>query len=221
MLSLLTCHPVDWESFFSILLDCGATILHGFGTAPYSGGAYIAINTTTGPGPCVYQGVGALSPDYFMADITREISSGCVIVDDNIVSGGSPFTLATSDTPSHRRVAIYTGGQVFSRENVVAPTIAPTGCGGGIAVIANNNGNGAFTIDVGTTPTSACTITLPQATSGWNCQATDISTNSATVFLQKQSGGTATTAVITNYSDAAIVQNYTAHDVLQVNCKPR
>ena len=116
---------------------------------------------------------------------------------------------------------MYTGGQIFSRENVVAPTIAASGCGGTLATIANSNGNGAFTVDVGAAPTSACTISLPQATSGWNCQATDLSPTSATVFLQKQSGGTATTAVITNYSDTAMAQNYGAHDVLQVNCKPR
>jgi|GEM_PF-3847169 len=206
---------------------CGDTILHGLGTAPYTGGAYLSVNTTTGIGGCVHFGVGAgtanaPSSDYVALNVTREISNGCVIVDDNVLSSSnSPFTLATSDTPSHRRVAVYTGGQIFSRDNVIAPTIAANGCGGTLAAISNDNGNGAFTIDVGATPTAACTITLPQATSGWNCQATDLAPTSAAIFLQKQSGGSTTTAVITNYSDTATSPNYGAHDTLQVTCKPR
>jgi len=88
----------------------GDTILHGFGTAPYSGGVIMAVNTTSGPGGCVHQGVGGMSSDVSMIDVTREISSGCVIVDDNVLdSAGHAFTLSTTDTPSHRRVPFYDG----------------------------------------------------------------------------------------------------------------
>jgi hypothetical protein len=52
--------------------------------------------------------------------------------------------------------------------STTAPTIAGAGCGGSAASIANNNGTAAFTINVGTAPTSGgCTITLPTAANGW------------------------------------------------------
>jgi hypothetical protein len=102
-----------------------------------------------------------------------------------------------------------------------APTIAGAGCGGSAASIATNNGTAAFSVGVGTAPTTACTVTLPTATNGWNCYATDITTNSTTVFLQKQSGGSASTAIITNYNDVAVAANFTANDVLQMSCFAR
>lgn len=100
-----------------------------------------------------------------------------------------------------------------------APTIAGAGCGGSAASIVAPNGTAAFKINVGTTPGSACTITMPAATTGWNCFATDITTNSTSVFLQKQTGAESTTSVtITNFSDVAAATAFVASDILKVSC---
>jgi hypothetical protein len=100
-----------------------------------------------------------------------------------------------------------------------APTIAAAGCGGGAASITANNGTAAFKIGVGTTPGSACTVTMPAATTGWNCHADDITTQSSSVFVQKQTGAESTTSVtITNFNTAAAATAFTASDVLKVTC---
>jgi hypothetical protein len=100
-----------------------------------------------------------------------------------------------------------------------APTIAAGGCGGSAASISNNNGTGAFWINTGTAPTAAgCTVTLPTASAGWNCFVTDITTNSTSVFLQKQTGGSTTTAILQNFSDVAVATAPTANDIYRVSC---
>jgi hypothetical protein len=99
-----------------------------------------------------------------------------------------------------------------------APTIAGAGCGGSAASIVTGN-TAAFKVNVGATPGSACTITMPAATTGWNCTANDITTQSTGVFLQKQTGAESTTSVvITNFSDVAAATAFTASDILKVQC---
>lgn len=102
-----------------------------------------------------------------------------------------------------------------------APTIAAGGCGGAAASISNSNGTAAFEVNVGTTPTSACTITMPTAAHKWICTATDLTTNSTSVFLQKQSpvgSQTTTQIVITNFSDVAAATAFVASDIMGVSC---
>jgi hypothetical protein len=102
-----------------------------------------------------------------------------------------------------------------------APTIAAGGCGGAAASIVTNNGTAAFSINVGTTPTTACTVTLPTATNGWNCTGTDITTQSTSVFFQKQTATGTTSATITNFNTAGTATNLVASDIMQVNCFAR
>ncbi len=143
----------------------GDTILHGFGTAPYSGGAFIAVNTTTGTGGCVHQGVGALSSDYFMGDITREISSGCVIVDDNIISNNTAFSLNTTDTPSHRRVGVYTGlsQNVIAKVNTINACAAVGTAASPSAVACGAASSGSFSCDVAASA-ATCVVSTTQVT---------------------------------------------------------
>jgi len=104
-------------------------------------------------------------------------------------------------------------------ESSAVPTIAGAGCGGSAASIPVNNGTAAFKINVGTAPGSACTVTMPTATTGWSCSATDITTNSTSVFLQKQTGAESTTSVIiTNFSDVAAATAFVANDIVKVAC---
>lgn len=103
-----------------------------------------------------------------------------------------------------------------------APTIAAGGCGGSGASIPTNNGPASFTINVGLAPASTCAFTLPiTASNGWNCTASDLTTTSSSVFLQKQTGSSATDAAITNFNDVASVSNFVAGDVLAVSCLAR
>lgn len=103
--------------------------------------------------------------------------------------------------------------------NATAPTIAAAGCGGGAASIIVSNGPGAFKVNVGTTPGSACTLTLPAATTGWNCSCNDITTQSTAVFVQKQTGAESTTSVtITNFNDVAVATAFVASDILKCSC---
>jgi hypothetical protein len=122
-------------------------------------------------------------------------------------------------TASHGVKAAYyvATNMIFS---ATAPTIAGAGCGGSSASIPNNNGTLAFTINVGTAPTSGgCTVTLPTAATGWYCDATDFTTNSTGIFQLKQTGGSTTSAVIQNFSDVAVATAPTANDIWRVSCK--
>lgn len=121
--------------------------------------------------------------------------------------------------PNNGGIGMQQAGGVNVLIGKASPTIAAAGCGGAAASIPNANGTAAFTVNVGTTPTTACTITFPTAAAvGWACFVNDITTNSTSVFLQKQSGGTTTTAILTNYSDVAVATAFVASDILRVSC---
>jgi hypothetical protein len=104
--------------------------------------------------------------------------------------------------------------------NATAPTIAAGGCGGSAASITANNGTAAFNINVGTAPTSAgCTVTMPAATTGWNCQVSDQTTQSTSVSMQKQTGAVSTTSVVLqNFSDVTVATAPAANDLYHVVC---
>jgi hypothetical protein len=100
------------------------------------------------------------------------------------------------------------------------PTIAGAGCGGSAASITGGNSTAEFGINVGTAPTAGgCTLTMPAATTGWDCKVTDVTTNSVNVFLQKQTGaGSTTSVVLQNFSDVAVATAPTANDIWRVSC---
>jgi hypothetical protein len=132
-----------------------------------------------------------------------------------VIIGDASFGVGL-DGPITLNANLFSTNLLISK---TAPTIAGAGCGGSGAAIPVANSTAAFKINVGTAPLTACTITMPAATTGWNCQATDITTNSTTVFYQKQTGAESTTSVtITNFSDVAAASNFTASDILKVQC---
>lgn len=138
------------------------------------------------------------------------------VLSSTLPTGTSNFVLDTAAQTLINK-AISPTANVFI--STTAPTIAAAGCGGGAASIVVSNGTGAFKVNVGTTPGSACTITMPAATTGWNCFATDITTNSTSVFLQKQTGAESQTSVtITNFNDVAVATAFVASDILKVSC---
>ena len=98
-----------------------------------------------------------------------------------------------------------------------APTIS-SGFGTG-ASVSLNNGTAAFRVNVGTGGTaSSGVVGLPAAANGWNCFATDITTQSTSVFMTKQTGSTTTTATFTNYNTAGAATAWVASDILAINC---
>lgn len=104
-----------------------------------------------------------------------------------------------------------------------APTIAGAGCGGSAASIAAHNGTASFTINVGTAPTSGgCTVTLPAASTAWNCSVNDKTTISTAVSMQKQTGADSTTSVtFQNFSDITVATAPVANDIYSVSCFAR
>lgn len=198
----------------------------------FTGGLWGFQNTGVGV-DIGFAGNGALIQDICFNNIAIGANSG-TLIQDNIYG----LTLTGSateqgETYCHGHSGTYSGsspliginpGRVALNGAVMlmqttAPTIAGAGCGGSAATISVNNGTPTFKIGVGTAPGSACTITMPAATTGWNCQATDITTNSTNVFLQKQTGGESTTSVtITNFNDVASATAFSANDVLKVQC---
>lgn len=85
--------------------------------------------------------------------------------------------------------------------------------------ISGSNGTVAFEITVGSGGVaSSGVIGLPTAINGWNCFATDITTETATAFVTKQTASSTTTATLTNYTTAGVTGAWTAGDKLRVSC---
>jgi hypothetical protein len=102
-----------------------------------------------------------------------------------------------------------------------SPTIAGAGCGGSGASIPLANGTPAFTVNVGTAPTSGgCTISLPAASTDWVCNCRDRTTKSTTVSSCEQSNSAASTnsAVLQIFTDVAVAAAPVANDILRVSC---
>ena len=83
------------------------------------------------------------------------------------------------------------------------------------ASVVHNNGTAVFTVNVGTGGTvSSGVIGLPTAKNGWAVHCDDVTTQSTSVFITKQTASSTTSATITQYSDAAVPTAWTPNDVL-------
>lgn len=101
--------------------------------------------------------------------------------------------------------------------SVSVPTMGA--CGTSPSVTANN-GTAAFSVNVGTGGTaSTCVVNLPTNTTGWICDAFDI-TNPTTGggYFVKQTAGTTTSVTFTGYNTAGAATAWTASDILRVKC---
>lgn len=94
-----------------------------------------------------------------------------------------------------------------------APTIS-SGFGTSPSIVASN-GTAAFTINVGTGGTAnSGVIALPTATTGWAVACADVTTQSATVYLTKQTAFSTTTATIGNFDAAGAAAAWVASNIL-------
>lgn len=122
---------------------------------------------------------------------------------------GTPMTWTASTFPTNVLISN------------TAPSVAANGCGTTGASIASNNGTAAFKVNVGTTNSGACTITMPTATTDWVCSATDITTTSTTVSQTKSvptSGHLTTEITLQNYTDVSGTHAWVDSDVIAVSC---
>lgn len=178
-----------------------------------------------------FAGNGALVQDVCVNNVAIGANSGTIIIDNIYGITLTGTANEQGETYCHGHSGTWSGsspsiginpGKITLTSMLVtntAPTIAGAGCGGSAATISVQNGTAAFKIGVGTAPGSACTVTMPTATTGWNCSAVDITTNSTSVFLQKQSGAeNASQITITNYNDVAAATAFVANDVVKVAC---
>jgi hypothetical protein len=114
------------------------------------------------------------------------------------------------------------GTMVGPNAMILGSSTVPTiGSGFGTGAIVNPNANGtyAFRVNVGTGGTASTgTLTMPAGANGWKCQATDVTTTSASVFVTKQSGSGTTFVTFTNYNTSGAASPWAASDQLSVIC---
>ncbi len=120
-------------------------------------------------------------------------------------------------------VGIVTGGGWFVNAQAMIVATAPSAlsaCGGAAAPsFAWTNGTAAFEIITGgSAPVSTCTWTMPAAANKWVCDITDITTQTANVFVQKMSASSTTSVTMTNYNTAGAATAVVASDHLLVKC---
>lgn len=198
----------------------GQAYVQGGGSAPFSVGA---LNAT--PGVTVNPAVGANTAGNGITwtNSTKatawimNVSTIGAAPNLEINAGGSPHMQFNASTGL---VSMPFGAKVGALQvstlaiSSTAPTL--TGFGGTGAAVSGSNGTVAFDINVGTgAPGSTGTITLPAATTGWNCYCHDITTTPL-VRQTVQTGGSTTTCVIaevTTSTGAAL--NWTASDHLR------
>jgi len=97
--------------------------------------------------------------------------------------------------------------------SATAPAIS-SGFGASPSIV-HSNGTAVFTINVGIGGTAASgVIGLPRAKNGWAVHCDDITTQSTSVFVTKQTATSTTSATLTQYSAAAVVAPWAASDIL-------
>jgi|HubBroStandDraft_6_1064221.scaffolds.fasta_scaffold00599_28 hypothetical protein len=134
-------------------------------------------------------------------------------------TGSGKVVLATS--PSFN-VSISAPSIVLTNmaDSNTAPTIS-SGFGS-TPSIASNNGSAAFTINVGTGGSATSgVIGLPAATNGWVVHCDDLTTQSATVFVTKQTASATNSATIGNFNTSGTAAAWAASDILHCTARGR
>jgi hypothetical protein len=172
------------------------------------GGAQGAMELTGGTNPVIQIG-GA-------TNAFPELRRNGTIIEAKLADG-SAATGFNASTVSFSTIQGLTQGHLFFSET--SPS-ALSACGSGTAPsFAWNNGTAAFEIITGsTTPVSTCTWTMPAATNKWVCDITDITTQTANVFVQKMSASSTNSVTMTNYNTAGAATAVVASDHLLVKC---
>jgi hypothetical protein len=146
--------------------------------------------------------------------------TGMTIVTSTVDS--TPVGATTPSTGAFTTAAATTSYSLNGKLliSVTSPTVLAAGCGGSAAAIANPNGTAAFQVNVGTSNTGVCTVTMPAAPHGWMCSAEDQTTISANVARSRCVTGGTTSITLANYTDIAGAHAWVDSDVLGVTAVP-
>jgi hypothetical protein len=99
-----------------------------------------------------------------------------------------------------------------------APTQITAGFGTSPS-ISSNNGNATFRVTVGSGGTdSTGTITMPTASTGWNCQIADMSAPAGKAAFTKVTSSSATSISVTAYRDDGTAFAWNAGTTLVFSC---
>ena len=115
---------------------------------------------------------------------------------------------------------IVSGRVIDNLDTVISIGTRPTisaGFGAGASIPAGSFGPNSFTVNTGAASASG-TVGLPTAPNAWNCWCSDLTTTAAAQNTCKQTGGTASTAIIGNFTAAGASGNWVANDIVQVSC---
>lgn len=206
-------------------------VLSGTGSACGSGGGGVTTTGTPTSGELTtFSGSNTITNGNLTGDCT---TAGTLTTSCTKTGGVSFGPLATAaDLSSPGPIGSGTPAQGFFTQLVftttfnqigensplcsaTAPTIS-SGFGTSASVV-QQNGTCAFEVNVGTGGTATSgVIGLPTALHGWVCQATDITTNSITVFITKQTASSTTSCTVGNFSDVAAASAWSASDKLYV-----
>lgn len=163
-----------------------------------------------------------------ISNVNGAATDGTLVIQhstDKFVANFTSFTFGTAGTFDTAGYTTASGPAAFVSgwkiSNLAVSSTAPTissGFGTSPSIVASN-GTAAFQVNVGTGGTaSSGVIGLPAATNGWSCSVADVTTQSTSVFLTKQTASTTTSVTVTNYNTAGAATAWVASDKLNFLC---
>lgn len=128
-----------------------------------------------------------------------------------------------TNTPLAARIAgadVTVGLYLGSNDLLISATAPTISSGfGSSPAITNNNGTGAFLVNVGTGGSATSgVIGMPTASNGWACSASDVTTESSTVFITRVTANSPTSVTIGNFNTSGAPAAWVASDKIAMNC---
>jgi hypothetical protein len=157
------------------------------------------------------------------AGIGADAAGDVSIITDN-ATVATEAVRYTGTTATHNLASTFANDVTFQHLafSHTAPTVASGFCSTGspVTAISASNGTAAFDILIGqATCGSTGTLTLPAATTGWVCNATDVTTPASHNIVQTGTQGSTTAVVLTDYArTTGIAQNFNPADHVHVQC---
>lgn len=147
----------------------------------------------------------------FATNINTGTSTGAVTIGNSLGTVAVAAPLTASDGLTANTLAMT---------SLLCSSAVPTVTSAGTSPsVSDNNGTCSFTVNVGTGGTATTVVLgLPSAATGWTCHGSDITTQSTSVFLLKQTATTANSATLVNYNTAGAATAFVASDHLRLSC---